>query len=119
VDRSAAYYARFIAKHIVAAGLAGRCEVQLAYAIGVAQPVSIHVTTFGTSKHSDELLEGLIREHFDCRPAALIRELDLLRPIYRQTAAYGHFGRAEKDFTWEQTPKVEQLREAARSHRAA
>jgi S-adenosylmethionine synthetase len=119
VDRSAAYYARFIAKHIVAAGLAGRCEVQLAYAIGVAQPVSIHVTTFGTSKYSDESLEALIRQHFDCRPAALTRELDLLRPIYRLTAAYGHFGRTEKEFSWEQTPKAEALREAARAHKAA
>ena len=112
VDRSACYYARFIAKNIVASGLAGRCEVQLAYAIGVAQPVSIHVTTFGTGKVSDDRLESLIREHFDCRPAALIRELDLLKPIYRQTAAYGHFGRSEKGFTWEQTTKAEALRTA-------
>ncbi|MCS6912085.1 MAG: methionine adenosyltransferase [Myxococcales bacterium] len=119
VDRSAAYYARYIAKNIVAAGLAGRCEVQLAYAIGVAQPVSIHVTTFGTSPYSDDVLEAIIREHFDCRPAAIIRTLDLLRPIYRMTAAYGHFGRPEKEFTWEQTDKAELLREAVRGHRAA
>src|SRR5919205_237769 len=93
VDRSACYYARFIAKNIMAAKLARRCEVQLAYAIGVAQPVSIHVTTFGTGAMPEEKLDRLVREHFDCRPGALIRELDLLRPIYQQTAAYGHFGR--------------------------
>src|SRR5207237_7399626 len=107
VDRSACYYARYIAKNLVAAKLAKRCEVQLAYAIGVAQPVSIHVTTFGTGVISEGAIERLIRKHFDCRPGALIRELDLLRPIYRQTAAYGHFGRSEKDFTWEQTTKRE------------
>jgi S-adenosylmethionine synthetase len=115
VDRSACYYARFIAKNIVAAKLARRCEVQLAYAIGVAQPVSIHVTTFGTGVISEAAIERLIREHFDCRPGALIRELDLLRPIYRQTAAYGHFGRAEKEFTWEQTTKKDLLASDARS----
>jgi S-adenosylmethionine synthetase len=115
VDRSACYYARYIAKNIVAAGLASRCEVQLAYAIGVAQPVSIHVTTFGTSQHSDEVLERLIRAHFDCRPAALTRELDLLRPIYRKTAAYGHFGRTEGEFSWEQTPKADALRDAVKA----
>jgi S-adenosylmethionine synthetase len=114
VDRSAAYYARFIAKNIVAAKLARRCEVQLAYAIGVAQPVSIHVNTFGTGIIAEGTIEKLVREHFDCRPAALIRELDLLRPIYRQTAAYGHFGRAEKDFTWEQPTKKEALAADAR-----
>ncbi len=114
VDRSACYYARYIAKNIVAAGLASRCEVQLAYAIGVAQPVSIHVTTFGTGRVGDDMLEQLIRHNFDCRPAALTRELDLLRPIYRMTAAYGHFGRSEKEFTWEQTNKAETLRDAAR-----
>ncbi|HPH29276.1 MAG TPA: methionine adenosyltransferase, partial [Pseudomonadota bacterium] len=103
VDRSACYYARYIAKNIVAAGLASRCEVQIAYAIGVAAPVSINVMTFGTGKVSDEALEKLVRTHFDCRPAALIRELDLLRPIYRATAAYGHFGRNEPNFTWEHT----------------
>jgi S-adenosylmethionine synthetase len=115
VDRSACYYSRYIAKNIVAAGLAKRCEVQVAYAIGVAHPVSIHVTTFGTGRVSDEALEKLIRAHFDCRPAALIRELDLLRPIYRATAAYGHFGRSEASFTWEKTPKAAALRDAARS----
>jgi S-adenosylmethionine synthetase len=115
VDRSACYYARYIAKNIVAAKIARRCEVQLAYAIGVAQPVSIHVTTFGTASISDSAIERLIREHFDCRPGALIRELDLLRPIYKQTAAYGHFGRSEKDFTWEQPNKAAALAADARS----
>jgi S-adenosylmethionine synthetase len=115
VDRSACYYARYIAKNIVAAKLARRCEVQLAYAIGVAQPVSIHVTTFGTGVISESSIERLVREHFDCRPGALIRELDLLRPIYRQTAAYGHFGRSEKEFTWEQTNKAAALAADARS----
>ena len=114
VDRSACYYARYIAKNIVAAGLASRCEVQIAYAIGVAAPVSINVMTFGTGKVSDETLEKLVRTHFDCRPAALIRELDLLRPIYRATAAYGHFGRNEPNFTWEHTGKAAQLRDAAK-----
>lgn len=115
VDRSACYYARYIAKNIVAAKLARRCEVQLAYAIGVAQPVSIHVTTFGTGAISDGAIERLIREHFDCRPGALIRELDLLRPIYKGTAAYGHFGRSEKEFTWEQANKAAALAADARS----
>jgi S-adenosylmethionine synthetase len=115
VDRSAAYFARYIAKHIVAAKLAKRCEVQLAYAIGVAQPVSILVTTFGTGAVSDEKLSKAVRQVFDCRPYSLTRELNLLRPIYRKTAAYGHFGRAEKEFLWEQTPRVAELVEAARS----
>jgi len=115
VDRSACYYARYIAKNIVAAKLARRCEVQLAYAIGVAQPVSINVQTFGTGTISESAIERLIREHFDCRPGALIRELDLLRPIYRQTAAYGHFGRSEKEFTWEQPNKAAALASDARS----
>ncbi len=115
VDRSACYYARYIAKNIVAAGLASRCEVQVAYAIGVAAPVSIHVTTFGTGKVSDESLEKLIRAHFDCRPAALIRELDLLRPIYKPTAAYGHFGRNEATFSWEKTDKAVALKDAAKA----
>src|SRR5206468_1912899 len=115
VDRSASYYARYIAKNVVAAKLARRCEVQLAYAIGVAQPVSIHVTTFGTGTISDGAIERLIREHFDCRPGALIRELDLLRPIYRHTAAYGHFGRSEKEFSWEQPTKAPALAADARS----
>ncbi|MSP59332.1 MAG: methionine adenosyltransferase [Myxococcales bacterium] len=115
VDRSASYYARFIAKNLVAAKLARRCEVQLAYAIGVAQPVSILVTTFGTGVVSDEQLSKLVRERFDCRPASLVRELDLLRPIYRQTAAYGHFGRSEKDFTWEQPTRKDELADAVKS----
>jgi len=114
VDRSAAYYARFIAKNIIAAKLARRCEVQLAYAIGVAQPVSINVQTFGTGTISDSAIEKLVREHFDCRPAALIKELDLLRPIYKGTAAYGHFGRAEKEFTWETPSKAAALATDAR-----
>jgi S-adenosylmethionine synthetase len=114
VDRSAAYYARFIAKNIVAAKLARRCEVQLAYAIGVAQPVSINVNTFGTGTISEGAIEKLVREHFDCRPSALIKELDLLRPIYKGTAAYGHFGRNEKDFTWENPTKAQVLASDAR-----
>ena len=119
VDRSACYYARYIAKNIIAANLAARCEVQIAYAIGIAAPVSIHVTTFGTGRVSDETLEMLIRKVFDCRPAALIRELNLLRPIYRNTAAYGHFGRQEAEFTWEHTSKAAELAEAARGQFAA
>jgi S-adenosylmethionine synthetase len=115
VDRSAAYFARYLAKHVVAAKLARRCEVQLAYAIGVAEPVSVYVNTFGTGTVADEKLSKAIRQVFDCRPYALIRELNLLRPIYRQTAAYGHFGRPEKEFTWEQTPKVDALADHARS----
>ncbi len=114
VDRSAAYYARFIAKNIIAAKLARRVEVQLAYAIGVAQPVSIFVQTFGTGTISDSAIEKLVREHFDCRPSALIAELDLLRPIYKNTAAYGHFGRSEKDFTWEIPSKAQLLAADAR-----
>jgi S-adenosylmethionine synthetase len=113
VDRSACYYARFIAKNLVAAKLARRAEVQLAYAIGVAEPVSLLVNTFGTGVIADELLAKLVRQHFDARPGALIRELDLLRPIYKMTAAYGHFGRMEKEFTWELTPKKDALAEAA------
>ncbi|RMG99137.1 MAG: methionine adenosyltransferase [Deltaproteobacteria bacterium] len=112
VDRSAAYYARYVAKHLVAAGLCDRAEVQFAYAIGVAHPVSIRVDSFGTGKLSDDHLAELVREHFDARPRAIIEELDLLRPIYSQTAAYGHFGREEPDFTWERTPKVDALRAA-------
>jgi S-adenosylmethionine synthetase len=108
VDRSAAYYARYIAKHLVAAGMCDRAEVQLAYAIGVAEPVSVRVDSFGTGKLDDIRLSELVRKHFDARPARLIRELDLLRPIYSNTAAYGHFGRPE--FTWEQTPKLEALK---------
>jgi len=123
VDRSAAYYARYIAKNIVAAGLASRCEVQLAYAIGVAKPVSLLVETFGTGTIPDAKISKLVSAHFDARPSALIEELDLLRPIYRQTAAYGHFGRKSKrgqnGFTWEQTDKAEALMDAASGPSAA
>jgi S-adenosylmethionine synthetase len=113
VDRSAAYAARYVAKNIVAAGLADKCEIQLAYAIGVAQPVSINVDTYGTGKVSDEKLVELIRNNFDLRPAGIIRMLDLRRPIYRQTAAYGHFGRDDLDVPWERTDRAEQLRQQA------
>lgn len=113
VDRSAAYMARYVAKNIVAAGLAGRCEIELAYAIGVARPVSIMVDSFGTGKVSDERLSELVTEHFDLRPAAIIRELNLRRPIYSQVAAYGHFGRTDLDLSWEKTDKADILREAA------
>lgn len=113
VDRSAAYAARYVAKNVVAAGLADRCEIQLAYVIGVAHPVSIMVDTFGTGKIDDRKIEQLILEHFDLRPAAIIRDLDLRKPKYKKTAAYGHFGRNDKDFTWERTDKAETLRKAA------
>jgi S-adenosylmethionine synthetase len=113
VDRSAAYAARYVAKNVVAAGLADKCEVQLAYAIGVAHPVSIFVETFGTEKIPVIEIENLIEKTFDLRPAAIIRDLDLRRPIYKKTAAYGHFGRNDADFTWENTDKAEALREAA------
>ncbi len=124
VDRSAAYAARYVAKNIVAAGLADRCEIQLSYAIGVAQPTSISVTTFGTGKISDDKIEKLIRNHFDLRPYGIIKMLDLVHPMYRDTAAYGHFGRAPKEvklsngekftaFSWEKTDKADLLREAA------
>ncbi len=113
VDRSAAYAGRYVAKNIVAAGLASRCEVQIAYAIGVAKPVSLMVDTFGTGKISDEALVQLIEQHFDLRPRAIIHQLDLLRPIYGKTAAYGHFGREEDGFTWEKTDMATQLRSAA------
>lgn len=113
VDRSAAYMARYVAKNIVAAGLAARCEIQLAYAIGVAHPVSIAVDTFGTGVIPDEKIIELIRAHFDLRPAGIIKTLDLRRPIYRQTAAYGHFGRTDLDLTWERTDKAEVLRREA------
>jgi S-adenosylmethionine synthetase len=119
VDRSAAYYARYIAKHVVAAGLARRCEVQFAYAIGVAEPVSMLVDTFGTGTVSDEKLTKAVLATFDARPGMLIQELDLRRPIYKQTAAYGHFGRELPDFTWEKTPKVEQLVDAAHAGNGA
>jgi S-adenosylmethionine synthetase len=110
VDRSGAYAARYVAKNIVAAGLAEKCEVQLAYAIGVARPVSISVDTFDTGKVSEEVLVELIRKHFDLRPAGIIKQLDLRRPIYRQTAAYGHFGRTDVDLPWERTDKAELLK---------
>lgn len=113
VDRSAAYAGRYIAKNIVAAGLAERCEIQVSYAIGVAEPTSIHVETFGTGKISEERLIQLIREHFELRPRGLIAMLDLLRPIYLKTAAYGHFGREEPEFSWERIDKAEILRTAA------
>jgi S-adenosylmethionine synthetase len=113
VDRSAAYMGRYVAKNLVAAGLCDRCEVQVAYAIGVAQPVSIMVNTFGTGKLPEECLSGLVRETFDMRPAAIIEQLDLLRPIYRKTAAYGHFGRELPEFTWERTDKAALLKEKA------
>ena len=114
VDRSAAYMARYIAKNIVAAGLAERCEVQLAYAIGVPEPVSVLVDTFGTGKVNEVELQKLIRENFSLTPKGIIETLDLRRPIYKKTAAYGHFGRKEKDFRWEATDKAEALREAAK-----
>lgn len=110
VDRSAAYAARYVAKNIVAAGLADRCEIQLSYAIGVAQPTSIMVDTFGTGKLSDEKIVEIIRENFDLRPAGIIKMLDLRRPIYKQTAAYGHFGRTDLDLPWEKTDKTETLK---------
>ncbi len=113
VDRSAAYASRYVAKNIVAAGLAERCEIQVSYAIGVAEPTSISVDTFGTGKLDDTQLVKLIREHFDLRPKGLITMLDLLRPIYLNTAAYGHFGRDEDSFTWERTDKADILRDAA------
>ncbi len=112
VDRSAAYAARWAAKNIVAAGLAERCEIQVAYAIGVAHPLSVNVETFGTGCIPDEEIAELINEHFDLRPGAIIRDLDLRRPIYRQTAAYGHFGRDDLDLPWERTDRAEALRQA-------
>ncbi|MGZ6995594.1 MAG: methionine adenosyltransferase [Acidimicrobiia bacterium] len=115
VDRSAAYAARHVAKNVVAAGVAKRCEVQVAYAIGRAHPVSIMVETFGTSEIDPLKLSGLVEEHFDMRPAAIIERLDLRRPIYRKTAAYGHFGRPDPDFTWERTDHADALRKAAES----
>jgi S-adenosylmethionine synthetase len=111
VDRSAAYAARYAAKNIVAAGLADKCEIGIAYAIGVAKPVSILVDTFGTGKISDERIVELINKHFDLRPATIINDLDLRKPIYRQLAAYGHFGRTDIDVPWEKTDKAELLRQ--------
>ncbi|MFQ5470465.1 MAG: methionine adenosyltransferase [Gammaproteobacteria bacterium] len=113
VDRSAAYAGRYVAKNIVAAGLAERCEIQVSYAIGVAEPTSITIETFDTGKVDNAKITALVREHFDLRPRGLIEMLDLLRPIYAATAAYGHFGREENDFTWERTDKAEILRDAA------
>jgi S-adenosylmethionine synthetase len=113
VDRSACYMARYVAKNIVASGLASRCEVQLAYAIGVAEPVSVHVNTYGTGKIDDERIAELIRENFRLTPKSIIEQLDLRRPIYRKTAAFGHFGRTEETFTWEKADKAEALREGA------
>jgi len=107
VDRSAAYAARYVAKNVVASGIADKCEIQLAYAIGVAQPLSIYVNTYGTGKVSDEKIVEIIRENFDLRPAAIIKNLDLRRPIYKQTAAYGHFGRSDINVPWEKLDKVD------------
>lgn len=112
VDRSAAYMGRYVAKNIVAAGLADKCEVQVSYAIGIAEPTSIMVNTFGTGKLSDRDIEALVISHFDLRPYAITKQLDLLRPIYQKTAAYGHFGREDTDFTWEHTDKVDTLKSA-------
>ena len=113
VDRSAAYMCRYVAKNVVAAGLADRCEIQVSYAIGVAEPTSVAVETFGTAKIPEDRLSKIIREHFDMRPKGLITMLDLLKPIYRPTAAYGHFGRTESTFSWEKTDKIDVLRDAA------
>ena len=113
VDRSSSYMGRYVAKNLVAAGIATEIEVQIAYAIGISKPVSINVNSFGTGKISDERIRQLINEHFDLRPKAIIQHLDLLRPIYRKTAAYGHFGREREEFTWERTDKAEALRDAA------
>lgn len=113
VDRSAAYACRYVAKNIVAAGLAGKCEVQVSYAIGVAEPTSVMVDTFGTGQIADSQIEKLVREHFDLKPWGIINMLDLLRPIYGPTAAYGHFGRSEEHFTWERTDRAQSLRQAA------
>jgi S-adenosylmethionine synthetase len=110
VDRSAAYAGRYVAKNIVAAGLAERCQIQISYAIGIAKPTSVMVTTFGTGKISDEKIVELVREHFDLRPKGIVQMLDLLRPIYQKTAAYGHFGREEPEFSWERTDKAAALR---------
>ncbi len=112
VDRSAAYAGRYVAKNIVAAGLADRCEIQISYAIGVAEPTSIAIDSFGTGKMADDRIAELVREHFDLRPKGLVEMLDLKRPIYRKTAAYGHFGREDEDFTWERTDKAEALKAA-------
>ena len=112
VDRSAAYACRWVAKNVVASGAAQRCEIQVAYAIGVAQPVSVMVETFGTETVGVDAISKAVREVFDLRPAAIIRDLDLRRPIYKKTAAYGHFGRQEKEFTWETASRVDDLKSA-------
>jgi S-adenosylmethionine synthetase len=112
VDRSAAYAARWVAKHIVASGAAKRCEIQVAYAIGVAHPVSVMVETFGTETIDPLKISDVVQDVFDLRPAAIIKELDLRRPIYQKTAAYGHFGRTDKDFTWERTSKLDDVKSA-------
>jgi S-adenosylmethionine synthetase len=113
VDRSAAYAGRYVAKNIIAAGLAEKCQIQISYAIGIAKPTSVMVTTFGTGKISDEKIEALVLEHFDLRPKGIVQMLDLLRPIYRKSAAYGHFGREEPEFSWERTDKAAALKAAA------
>jgi len=113
VDRSAAYAGRYVAKNIIAAGLAEKCQIQISYAIGIAKPTSVMVTTFGTGKVSDEKIEALVREHFDLRPKGIVQMLDLLRPIYRKSAAYGHFGREEPEFSWERTDKAAAFKAAA------
>jgi S-adenosylmethionine synthetase len=118
VDRSAAYAARYVAKNVVAAGLARQCQVQVAYAIGVAQPMNITVYTEGTGVISDEEISKLVAQHFDLRPKGIVQMLDLLRPIYRKTAAYGHFGREEPEFTWERTDRAALLADAAGIKRA-
>ena len=114
VDRSAAYAARWVAKNVVAAGLAERCEVQVSYAIGVSHPISVNVETFGTGVVDDDIIAEAITKVFDLRPRAIIHDLDLLRPIYRQLAAYGHFGRDDLDLTWEKTDRADALKEAVR-----
>ncbi|MFM8505891.1 MAG: methionine adenosyltransferase domain-containing protein, partial [Acidimicrobiaceae bacterium] len=114
VDRSAAYAARWVAKHVVASGAAKRCELQVAYAIGMAQPISIFVETFGTNTVDESLIEAAVREVFDLRPAAILRDLDLKRPIYQKTAAYGHFGRNEPNFTWEKLSKLKEFKAAVK-----
>ncbi|MFM7649737.1 MAG: methionine adenosyltransferase domain-containing protein, partial [Acidimicrobiaceae bacterium] len=114
VDRSAAYAARWVAKHVVASGAAKRCELQVAYAIGMAQPISIFVETFGTNAVDESMIEAAVRDVFDLRPAAILRDLDLKRPIYQKTAAYGHFGRNEPNFTWEKLSKLKEFKAAVK-----
>jgi S-adenosylmethionine synthetase len=118
VDRSAAYAARYVAKNVVAAGLASKCQIQVSYAIGIAKPTSVMVTTFGTGKIADEKIAELVQRHFDLRPKGIIQMLNLLRPIYQKTAAYGHFGRKEPEFSWERTDKAEVLAADARRRRS-